>query len=58
MKEHSDKTVVQAEAMAALAELIWIDPQNGMKLAEKGAFKLVAEAMGRLGTVAKVQQMG
>jgi len=58
MREHPDKTIVQAEACCTLAEMIWLDPTIATKLAHEGAIELIATCMNRFATNLKVQQMG
>jgi len=58
MREHPDKTIVQAEACCTLAEIIWLDPTVSTKLAHEGAIELIATCMNRFTTNTKVQQMG
>ena len=58
MREHPEKTIVQAEACCTLAEMIWLDPTISTKLAHEGAIELIATCMNRFTTNLKVQQMG
>ena len=58
MKDHPDKSIVQAEACCTLAEMIWVDPTISTKLAHEGAINLIATCMDRFGNNVKVQQMG
>lgn len=57
MKDHPLKTVVQAEASALLAELLWVNPSCIDAIVEAGCFELVLYSMQRHGTNIKVQQM-
>jgi hypothetical protein len=60
MKAHPDKAVVQAEACATLADLIWKYPNSVRKIAEAGCFPLVVKALSTHLTNkhSKLQQMG
>mmetsp|Transcript_34391 Transcript_34391/g.72464 ORF Transcript_34391/g.72464 Transcript_34391/m.72464 type:complete len:1592 (+) Transcript_34391:26-4801(+) len=57
MKDHPNKTIVQAEASALLAELIWINPSCTAAIVEEGCIQLVLNSMQHHGTHLKVQQM-
>ena len=58
MKTHPEQGLIQAEAIATLAALVWVNGENGRKIASAGLIDLVVSAMERLGTHPKVQQMG
>ncbi|KAL9191156.1 hypothetical protein ACHAXT_000862 [Thalassiosira profunda] len=58
MKDHFDKSVVQAEACALLAEIIWENPSFIPAILEEGFLGLVLSSMRYHGSQPKVQQMG
>ena len=58
MRDHLDKTIVQAEASALLAELVWVNPPCITDIIAEGCLSLVLISMKRHDTNPKVQQMG
>ncbi|KAL7541581.1 hypothetical protein ACHAXR_011047 [Thalassiosira sp. AJA248-18] len=58
MKDHPDKSIVQAEASALLAELSWVNPSCIAAIIDEGCLQLVLSSMLCHGSHAKVQQMG
>ena len=58
MREHNDKSILQAEACCTLAEMLWVYPGVSLKLSHAGANDLIIVAMNRHTTNIKVQQMG
>ena len=58
MKDHPDKTIVQAEASAFLAQLAWVDPSCVAAIIAEGLHHLVLSSMHRHTSHLKVQQMG
>ena len=58
MKGHPDKSIVQAEASALLAELTWINPSCIAAIIDEGCLQLVLTSMQSHGSHDKVQQMG
>ena len=58
MKNHPDKTIVQAEACATIAGIAWVDPSVATKLSHMGVISLIVSCMDRLQNHAKLQQMG
>ena len=58
MSDHPDKTIVQAEASALLAELVWVNPPCITEIIAEGCLSLVLISMKRHETNHKVQQMG
>ena len=57
INQHADKTIVQAEACALLAEMLWISPECTAIIVAEGCLNLVVTAMKRHATHEKVQQM-
>lgn len=58
MKEHPDKSILQAEACAVVAEIVWIDSSASTNIASEGCVHFIVSAMERFKTHAKLQQMG
>ncbi|KAL7551044.1 hypothetical protein ACHAWF_014255 [Thalassiosira exigua] len=58
MKGHPQKSIVQAEASALLAELTWVDPFCVAKIVNEGCLQQVLSAMKCHRSNLKVQQMG
>ena len=58
MKDHPDKTIVQAEASALLSQLAWVDPACSAAIITEGLHHLVLSSMRRHVNHLKVQQMG
>ena len=57
MKNHPQKSFLQAEASALLSELSWVSPSCVAAIAENGCLELVRSSMQCHGTNLKVQQM-
>ena len=57
MKNHPDKTIVQAESCALLSELAWINPSCSTAIVEEGCLELVLKSIERHSTHPKLQQM-
>ena len=55
--EHYEKSIVQAEACALLAEMIWVSPASARNIIDDGFLKIVIESMKRHQKHLKVQQM-
>ena len=58
MRDHPERTIVQAEASALLAELVWVNPPCITDIIAEGCLSLVLISMKRHETNPKVQQMG
>ena len=58
MEQHPDKTIVQAEAYATLAEMVFLCPEIAAKLIHMGILDLILACMGNKKNNDKVQQMG
>jgi hypothetical protein len=58
MRDHPEKSIVQAEASALLAELVWFNPPCITEIIAEGFLSLVLTSMKSHDTHAKVQQMG
>ena len=58
MRDHPDKTIVQAEASALLTELVWVNPQCIKEVNTEGCLQLVLASMQQHETHVRVQKMG
>jgi len=58
MTVHTDKSIVQAEASALLAELAWLNQSCTVAIVEEGCIQLVLKSLKQHGIDLKVQQMG
>jgi len=58
MTAHTDKSIVQAEASALLAELAWLNQSCTVAIVEEGCIQLVLKSLKQHGIDQKVQQMG
>ncbi len=57
MTNHKEKSLIQAEAIATLAELAWADPSLCCETVKAGCISLVLAAMEKHHAYAKLQQM-
>ena len=58
MRDHPEQSIVQAEAIALLAELVWVNSPCIADIIAEGCLSLVLLSMRRHDTHPKVQQMG
>ena len=58
MSRHIDKSIVQAEACAAIAEIAWVEPIMALKIAHVGLVQRIIHCMDVFPVHSKVQQMG
>jgi hypothetical protein len=58
MRDHPEESIVQAEASALLAELVWVNPPCITEIIAEGFLSLVLTSMKNHETHHKVQQMG
>ncbi len=58
MRDHPDKSILQAEACCTLAEMLWVFPAISTKLAHMNAINLIVTSIHRCSNNSKVQQMG
>ena len=58
MTRHVDKSIVQAEACAAIAEMAWVEPIMAVKIAHVGLVQRIIHCMDVFPVHSKVQQMG
>ena len=58
MRDHLEKSILQAEACCTLAEMVWLFPGISTKLAHMGAINLIVNSIHNCPNNFKVQQMG
>ena len=58
MRDHLEKSILQAEACCTLAEMLWLFPGISTKLAYMGAVNLIVKSIHNCPNNFKVQQMG
>jgi hypothetical protein len=58
MRDHLEKSILQAEACCTLAEMLWLFPSISTKLAHMGAIDLIVTSIHNCPNNFKVQQMG